>query len=303
MGHSGVSNDATAIDSNGVRTDRTLADVFFAPDMFLGQNDAVGAFLLGSKQTCHERLDLEMNDSLRRLLFANTGDALDLGALNLRRGVDHQLMSLNAVREFLNMPTTTLNQATNLQCVRDEVNGMYGSNIDNIPLFTAGLMEDPEDNSQLGPTITAAIVDQFTRLRDGDRFYFENTANGLGLSAPEISEVRATTLANVIQRNTFITPNQIGTNAFESDTCCFRGGKDAPNTMCVCARRVPKLQVADRCDVEDMATSGGAFYPGTMDPATNTMYDCSCRAAALVSSASTLSPSAAVIASVVYLVT
>lgn len=50
----------------------------------------------------------------------------------------------------------------------------YGS-VDNIDLYIGGMLES--DNGP-GELFTAIMMDQFTRLRDADRFWFENTENG-----------------------------------------------------------------------------------------------------------------------------
>jgi hypothetical protein len=44
----------------------------------------------------------------------------------------------------------------------------------------------------------AALVDQFTRLRDGDRFWFEND---VALSEDEKTTIKGTTLGMIMNRN------------------------------------------------------------------------------------------------------
>lgn len=295
LGHSGVANDVLAVDSNDQQSVRTLADVFFAPQEFINTNDAVGSLLLGAKQTCHERMDPEMQDSLRRLLFANVLDETsDLGALNVERSRDHQLPSYNAVRNSLNLADATINSLSSLTCRQNDLNSMF-NNIDEVPIFAAGLIEDPMGSSQLGQTLTAALVDQFSRFRDGDRFFFENTAaDGPGFSPADLTQIRGTTLANVITQNTFVTANQIGSQAFQSDQCCFTGGNNSPNMMCVRSNGDVTLQQVDLCDVEDMTSAALAFYPGTTDPSNNVFYDCACVANVQIASAATASATIAI---------
>lgn len=50
-------------------------------------------------------------------------------------------------------------------------------------VFVGGMLETR--NNQPGELFRLIIIDQFRRLRDGDRFWFENERNGLvlGLSS------------------------------------------------------------------------------------------------------------------------
>ena len=51
---------------------------------------------------------------------------------------------------------------------------VYG-NVDNIDLYIGGMLESKDGPGEL---FNAIIIDQFTRLRDSDRFWFENIDNG-----------------------------------------------------------------------------------------------------------------------------
>lgn len=303
FGHSGMSNMANAIDSNGAETQRALADVFFDPAMFAAQADPVGAFLLGSSRTCHERLDLELNPSLRRMLFGNVmGQAnMDLAALNVARGRDHNIGTFNQYRTAMGLPTTTLSQMNVRSCVADDIITSFSGNIDNVPPFAAALAEESQGNSQLGETLTEMIKEQFTRLRDGDRFFFENTANGMTLTEAERDEIRATTIKDIIVGNTFINADQLPEAGFESDMCCPSKGSAGSNMMC---RRsasgsgsVVNMENVAPCLAVELAVRGEIFSPGTVDPATNVFYDCDCQADSLnANSASAVSNSLALVA-------
>lgn len=66
-------------------------------------------------------------------------------------------------------------------------------------LWIVILAEDHTGNSSLGETGTTIIAEQFERLRDGDRFYFESK-----LDSATHAEIKATKLSDVIKRNTQI---------------------------------------------------------------------------------------------------
>ena len=52
----------------------------------------------------------------------------------------------------------------------------------------------------MGQTIQTVLVDQFERLRDGDRFWYQNDPDLAGMQ----QEIEQTTLTDIIRRNTDI---------------------------------------------------------------------------------------------------
>jgi hypothetical protein len=78
---------------------------------------------------------------------------------------------------------------------------VYGT-VDKIDPFEGMLAEDHLPGADVGPTIKAILVEQFTRLRDGDRFFYLNES-----WTPEESSLvqQDDTLAKVIEHNTEIT--------------------------------------------------------------------------------------------------
>src|SRR5262249_40066845 len=75
-------------------------------------------------------------------------------------------------------------------------------NAGDIDPFIAGIAEDHVDGSNLGLTFHTILVAQFSRLRDGDRFFSLNES----FNAEERTILRAgNTLGEVIEANTTIT--------------------------------------------------------------------------------------------------
>ena len=72
----------------------------------------------------------------------------------------------------------------------------------------------PSRGQQRGELVHAVLVDQFTRLRDGDRFYYENIFGGVQLNA-----IRNTQLSDIIRRNT--TLENIQDEVFRDERSAF----------------------------------------------------------------------------------
>ena len=70
--------------------------------------------------------------------------------------------------------------------------------LDKIDLWVGGLAEDHSDGAMVGDTIKAVLVDQFTRLRDGDRFWYENDPDLRAM----VTDIEKTKLSDIIERNT-----------------------------------------------------------------------------------------------------
>src|SRR5262249_57168852 len=80
-----------------------------------------------------------------------------------------------------------------------KLQALYG-NVDNIDAWVGALAEDHVAGGSTGPLVRAVLADQFQRLRDGDRFWYQRVFSGSALKALE-----GTTLADVIRRNTSLT--------------------------------------------------------------------------------------------------
>ena len=52
---------------------------------------------------------------------------------------------------------------------------VYNNSLDDVDIWPAGIAETTADGP--GPLFQAIIADQFQRIRDGDRFWFENKQN------------------------------------------------------------------------------------------------------------------------------
>ena len=194
FGHSLLPSSLTAVGPDGEPITLELRNAFFRPDQVFAIG--VDGLLEGASLGLASELDELVVDDLRNFLFGQPGaGGFDLISLNIQRGRDHGLSSYNDTREALGLSRATgFADLTDDLAVQDRLASAYQS-VDQIDLFVGGLAEDPVRGSMLGETFHRIVVDQFTRLRDGDRFFYSGEADLAGAIA-------GTRLSDVISRNT-----------------------------------------------------------------------------------------------------
>ena len=198
FGHSIVSADIEGTNNLGATTsDQALADVFFEPPSdFVAQGGADGLLRHLAGDTANP-LDTHIVEDLRSLLN-DPPDAIDLAATNIQRAHDLGLGTLNETRVALGLePYTSFDQLTSDPTTAAALKLAYGT-VDQVDLWTGGLAEDHSPGAAIGSTFGTIIADQFTALRDGDRYYFENQ----GFDSQTLHTIENTTLADIIQRDT-----------------------------------------------------------------------------------------------------
>ncbi|XP_021379773.1 peroxidasin homolog isoform X1 [Mizuhopecten yessoensis] len=177
-----------------------LHKAFFSPYRLLeeGGIDPLlrGMFAVSAKKRMPSEM---MNSELTEKLFSLANVvAQDLASLNIQRGRDHGLPFYNAYRELCGMSRAAsfadFQSEITSSDIRDKLQALYG-HPDNIDLFVGGMSETPLPGAKVGPTFMCILVDQFKRIREGDRFWYENP----NMYDPEqIHAIKQTTLARVI---------------------------------------------------------------------------------------------------------
>ena len=71
--------------------------------------------------------------------------------------------------------------------------------VEDIDVWVGGLAENHVKDASVGELVRTVLIDQFERLRDGDRFWYQNVFSG-----DRLRKIEQTSLADVIQRNTDI---------------------------------------------------------------------------------------------------
>lgn len=201
VGHTMVTSELLRFDDEGNPLPQghlSLRNAFFNPPEVT--EIGIDPYLRGLARQVQQEVDRFVIDDVRSFLFGPPGaGGLDLAALNIQRGRDHGLPSFNQVRASFGLPPIlAYPQLSQDSGVVVGMASLYKANIASLDLWIAGICEDHAPGSQLGATFHAIWVDQFTRLRDGDRFWYENDPF---FSAGEVAAIRNTRLSDIIARN------------------------------------------------------------------------------------------------------
>ncbi|MEM6555480.1 MAG: peroxidase family protein [Pseudomonadota bacterium] len=203
LGHSMLNEQILRLDAAGDEIadgHLDLKEAFFTgPSILLAEND-LDPILRGFATQLHQEIDAVVIDDIRNFLFGQPGSGgFDLASLNIQRGRDHGVPGYNDMREAMGLTRVTqFGQITSDNDLAEALFDTYGD-VNEIDLWVGGLAEDNVTGSQLGELFQAIMVRQFTALRDGDRFWWEED-----LTSNERNIISDTTLAEIIRDNTDI---------------------------------------------------------------------------------------------------
>ena len=202
LGHSMLSGTLMRLDAEGqviAEGNLPLRFAFFNPAALIDEG-GIDPLLRGLASQVCQRIDNQIIDDLRNFLFGAPGQGgFDLASLNIQRGRDHGLGSYNQTREAFGLvPAGNFADINSDPDVQANLAEVYTS-VDDIDLWVGGLAESPVRGALVGPTLRAILADQYERLRDGDRFWYEAY-----LPPSLIDLVERQPLANIIRRNTGI---------------------------------------------------------------------------------------------------
>lgn len=212
FGHSMLSPVLLRLDKDGDEIPQKhvpLKSAFFQPAKL--EEAGIEPIFRGFASQAAQALDPLIVDDVRNFLILSPGDqqGFDLAALNIQRGRDHRLPAYNDVRESFGL--------RRIEDFHDPIwRSGFGDKLaeayyemDDVDLWVGGLAEKPVGNALTGEMLQAILLEQFRRLRHGDRFWYEEQ-----FYDEEIDELNRTTLADIIKRNTPIQKNEIQNNVF-----------------------------------------------------------------------------------------
>ncbi|KAG8590367.1 hypothetical protein GDO81_006737, partial [Engystomops pustulosus] len=182
-----------------------IYETFFAPYLIVtGGIDPIlrGMMLNKAKLNLQDQI---MVDTLRESLYpVLNGYGADLAAFNTQRGRDHGMPGYIEWRSHcgLSVPMDVHELAAVMGSTEQAEKFMKLYNMtDNIDIWAGGVSEPHVPNGRVGDTIGCLIGDQFRRIRDGDRYFYQN--RGV-FTQGQLEAIEGVSISSIICANTNI---------------------------------------------------------------------------------------------------
>ncbi|XP_022256996.1 peroxidase-like protein 3 [Limulus polyphemus] len=184
-----------------------LVHDYFRQDEYCDlSTDPVTRVLIGITQQRAQKVGYYFAHDMRHYLFSSSRNVLghDILATDIQRGRDHGLPGYVKWREWCK-----LKPVTNIEELYSEM--LYGAveklqmiyrHIEDIDLIVGGLIERHVPGGLVGPTFACLIARQFKTMKYGDRFWYEHLNFPGAFTQAQLNEIKKTTLAALICRNT-----------------------------------------------------------------------------------------------------
>ena len=176
IGHTLVGNTVTRKGrGNAVLEPLQMTDLFFRPASTFS-NNLMDEIIRGAVSTPAQEIDTKVVDSLRNFLFKRIDEeeGIDLVAINLQRGRDHALPVYNDIRERFGIRrAVTFADITSDRETQERLEYAHETP-DKIEAWVGLMAEDHLPGASMGRTMFALWTAEFSRLRDGDQFFYKN---------------------------------------------------------------------------------------------------------------------------------
>ena len=199
VGHTLLSPQLLRLDNhNHSIGDISLADAFFNPTQI--SSVGIEPYLRGLAKQRPQEVDTYVVDPVRNFLFGQPGQGgFDLASLNIQRGRDHGLPRYNQVRiDYGLQPYATFADMNPDPVIQAKLAAAYASP-DDVDIWLGALAEKHKSGMMVSETTYTILKDQFERLRDGDRFWYQ-----IYLPRPLVAILEHQPLSEIIRRNTTI---------------------------------------------------------------------------------------------------
>jgi peroxidase len=196
-----------------------MRDTFFRSAQVL-QSRSVEEFLRGMILTKAQEVDPKIVPLLRNYLFSDVWGsqeskslAFDLVSLNIQRGRDNCIPPYQALRVAAGLkPVKTFAEITSNREFAWRLSKAYGGDVEKIDAWVGLLSEDHLDGGSLGPTAFGLWVTEFSKLRAGDRFFYQREGLFSRKVFGAIKSHGGMRMRDIILRNTDISPSELPAN-------------------------------------------------------------------------------------------
>lgn len=222
VGHTMLNGKITAMTRRGKVTKFSLSESLFNLATF--KKGGYSNFIRGMINTRSAEIDNEITGAVRNDLFNDRKAPMqaDLAALNVLRGRDHNVPPCNVMRRSLRLPVfRDFFEISNNWRVAHELAKIYQGRINDVDAWVCGLAERHVRGSSLGHMFQRIVLNDFRRIRDGDRFYFERPGYFTRAEIRKIPTARRLherkfrgLMKSVIVRNTNLLPWEVRENPF-----------------------------------------------------------------------------------------
>ena len=190
-------------------------DCFYNP-LIIYLTGGIEPFINGMFLTNQNNSDINFSFTPRNFICIDPEiKHIDGASYNIFMSRERGLPDYNRIRQDFGLESIgSFNNISEDKNINNNLKFLYGI-IDNIDAWIGLMSERRYENSIYGETMYTILKDQYLRLRDGDRYYFENTGQ---FSESELNEIRNTKLSDLVRRNTTISnvPSNIFTTKIEA---------------------------------------------------------------------------------------
>ncbi|CAG8440207.1 7817_t:CDS:10 [Funneliformis mosseae] len=145
-----------------------------------------------------EEVDIYYSDFMRSVTYRAV-EQMDVASCDIVRSRDHGIPLYNDARVAFGLPKkTSWADISSDPDVQKRLEDTYGS-VDRIEALMGGLAEDHINGGNLGELFYKSFSEQWIKIRDSDRFWFEN--KDAGFSKEDIAKIQNTTLLTILMRN------------------------------------------------------------------------------------------------------
>ena len=204
FGHSLVRPQLLRLDKDFRRLDigpLPLERAFFNPIVYF-ESGGTDPLLRGLLVDQSNPVDEFLNRVLTSKLFAESPEKLgtDLASLNIQRGRDHGLPSYRTWQRFCERVFPGKIATFRHDDTKDKLIQLYGEDgyRNGVDFWVGGLAEESLPGALVGPTFACTLGITFSRLRDGDRFWYDNP---YVFKPAQRFEIKRASLAKVICTN------------------------------------------------------------------------------------------------------